>query len=409
MALSRGMTRLLAVTCGVTVANVYFAQPLLHTIARGLGTRQATAGFVVTATQLGFAAGLLLVVPLGDIIARRPLITTLLAVDAVALAASAAAPRLGVLAALAVLIGLSSVVVQMLIPYAATLARDEERAATIGTLMGALLLGILLSRTFAGAVSSVFGWRGVYAVAAGLMTVTAIVMSRALPATGREVGIGFGAQMRAVARLAANEPVLRWRALVGAAQFAAFSCFWTTVTFLLSDPPFGYSQGEIGLFALVGVAGALCVLPGGRLLDRHRHLRWRATGVCVVLLLVSFGVLAFGARGLSLLVVGALLMDACSQGVHVTNQAVIYDLVDAARSRVTTVYMTTYFVGGALGTTVGTAVYDRYGWHGACGVAACFCGIALLGWLAAHRHEREGDRDRASLAGPVARQPRPLG
>jgi predicted MFS family arabinose efflux permease len=392
MALSRGLTRLLAVTCGVTIANVYLAQPLLHTIATGLGTSQSTAGLIVTFTQLGYAAGLLLVVPLGDIVARRPLLTTLLAVDAVALAASAAAPRLGVLGALAVLVGVSSVVVQMLIPYAATLARDEERAATIGTLMSALLLGILLSRTFSGVVAGVLGWRGVYAVAASLMTVTALVMSRVLPATGREVGIGFGAQMRAVVRLAASAPVLRWRALVGAAQFAAFSCFWTTVTFLLSGPPFGYSQAEIGLFALVGVVGALCVLPGGRLLDRHRHLRWPVTGAGVALLLVSFGVLAFGTHGLSVLVVGALLMDACSQGVHVTNQAVIYDLVDAARSRVTTIYMTTYFVGGALGTTTGTAAYDRYGWHGACGVAAGFCGVALLAWLAAYRHERAGDR-----------------
>lgn len=245
MALSRGLTRLLAVTCGVTIANVYFAQPLPHTIVRGLGTGQATAGFIVTATQLGFAAGL------------------------------------------------------------------------------------LLSRTFAGVISSLLGWRGVYAVAAGLMAVTAFVMSRVLPATGREVGTGFAAQMRAVLRLAASEPVLRWRALIGAAQFAAFSCFWTTVTFLLSGPPFGYSQAEIGLFALVGVAGALCVLPGGRLLDRHRHLRRPATGAAVA--------------------------------------------------------------------------YGRYGWHGACGVAAGFCGIALLGWSATCHHERTGDRMRL---GPGAHHPR---
>jgi predicted MFS family arabinose efflux permease len=254
--------------------------------------------------------------------------------------------------------------------------------------MGALLLGILLSRTFAGVVAGAAGWRGVYAVAAGLMVVTAITVGRVLPAEAREVGIGYLSQMRAVVRLARREPVLRWRSLVGAAQFAAFSCFWTTVTFLLSGRSFGYTQTEIGLFALVGAAGAGCVLFGGRLLDRHRNLAWPVTGAALVLLLASFGVLAAGTYGLAWLAVGALLMDACSQAVHVTNQAVLYDLVDGARSRITTVYMTVYFVGGALGTTVGTAAYDRWGWGGACTAAAGFCVLALLAWSAARRHER---------------------
>ncbi|GHH85923.1 sugar transporter [Streptomyces sulfonofaciens] len=389
-ALSAALVRLLALTCGITVANVYYAQPLLNTIAHELGTSRSAAGILVTATQVGFAVGLVFVVPLGDIIARRPLISALLAVNAVALAASAVAPGLRVLSALAVLIGVSSVVVQMVIPYAATLARAEQRGRTIGTLMGAVLLGILLSRTFAGLVAGAAGWRCVYAVAAGLMAVLAVVVSRVLPAGGREVEIGYLGQMRAVLRLVRSEPVLRWRSLIGAAQFATFSCFWSTVTFQLAGPPFGYGQAEIGLFALVGALGAGCVLAGGRLLDRWRRLRWPVTGAGIALLLGSFGVLAAGAHSLAWLVVGALVMDACCQIVHVTNQAVIYDLVDAARSRIATVYMTTYFVGGALGTSVGVAAYDRYGWAGACTVSAALCGIALLGWLAAHRHERPG-------------------
>jgi predicted MFS family arabinose efflux permease len=388
MVLSRGLLRLLALTCGITIANVYCAQPLLHTIARALGTGQGAAGIVVTATQLGFAAGLLVVVPLGDIAARRPLITGLLVADAAALAASAAAPSLQVLAALGAVVGLTSVVVQLVIPYAATLARDEERAAVIGTMLGALLLGILLSRTFAGLIGAAAGWRGVYAVAAGLMTVLAVVVGRALPGGGREVGIGFAAQMRAVARLALAEPVLRWRAVIGAAQFAAFSCFWTTVTFLLSGPPFRWPQAGIGLFALVGAAGAGCAMAGGRQLDRRRHLRWPVTGAGAALLLGSFAVLAAGAHGLAWLIAGALLMDACSQVVHVTNQAVIYDLVAGARSRVTTVYMTVYFLGGALGSGLGTAAYGRYGWGGACAAAGAFCAAGLLAWLAARRHEQ---------------------
>ncbi|BCJ30482.1 MFS transporter [Actinocatenispora sera] len=272
--LSRGLLRLLAVTCGVTIANVYYAQPLLHTIASGLRVSQSAAGVVVTATQLGFAAGLILVVPLGDIVARRSLISTLLAVEAAVLAASAVAPNLGVLTALAVPVGLCSVVVQMTIPFAATLARPQQRASVIGTLMGSVLLGILASRTFAGVLAGVAGWRGVYGAAAGLMAVTAIVVARALPGADWEVSIGYLAQLRAVVRLARSEPVLRTRALIGAAQFAAFSCFWTTVTFLLAGPRYGFSQATIGLFALVGVAGAGCALAGGRLLDRYRHRRW---------------------------------------------------------------------------------------------------------------------------------------
>jgi predicted MFS family arabinose efflux permease len=402
VALPRGLVRLLAIVVGVTIANVYYAQPLLHAIAAGLGTSQSAAGLIVTATQLGFAAGLLLVVPLGDITARRPLFTTLLAADATVLAACAAAPALPVLAALAVFVGLTSVVVQMVIPYAATLASDQERAGTIGTLMGAVLLGILLSRTFAGLVASAVGWRGVYVVAAGLMVVMAVVMNRRMPGAGREIRVGYGAQLRAVGRLALSEPVLRWRALIGAAQFAAFSCFWTTVTFLLSGPPFRYSEAGVGLFALVGAAGASCALTGGRQLDRRRQLRWPVTGAAIMLLLGSFGLLAAGAHGLVWLILGALIMDACCQVVHVTNQAVIYDLTGSARSRITTIYMTTYFTGGALGTVAGTTAYDHFGWDGACAAAAGFCGVALLGWLATHHHERPAPRPATAATAPLS-------
>jgi MFS family permease len=160
------------------------------------------------------------------------------------------------------------------------------------------------------------------------------------------------------------------------------------VTFLLSGRPFGYSQAGIGLFALVGAASASCALAGGRQLDRHRHLRWPVTGIGVILLLGSFGLLAAGAYSLAWLIAGALVMDACSAAVHVTNQAVIYDLASSARSRITATYMTTYFAGGALGTTTGAMAYGRYGWDGACAVAAGFCGVALFGRLATRHHER---------------------
>lgn len=343
---------------------------------------------MVTATQGGFAAGLLLVVPLADITARRTLFAVLLLADAAGLAGMALAPSLPVLAAFAVPVGLTTVVVQMIIPFAATLASDAERGHVIGTVMGGLLLGVLLSRTTAGLVASVAGWRGVYVLAAGLTMLVAALLWRVLPGDGREVGAGYFAQMRAVAALAAGSPVLRWRAVMGAAQFAVFSCFWTTVTFLLAGRAYGYSQAAIGLFALVGAAGAGSALAGGRQLDRRRDLRWVLTGSAFLVMLGSFGLLAAGAHGaVAWLIAGALVMDACCQVVHVTNQAVIYDLTGSARARITTVYMTTYFAGGALGTTIGTAAYSRYGWYGACGAAALCCGAGLVAWAAARRHE----------------------
>src|ERR1700733_96760 len=195
---SGNLWRVLAFACGAVVANLYYAQPLLHTIASGLHVSQTSAALLVTVTQIGYAAGLLLLVPVGDIVRRRPLFTALLAADTVALAASAASPSLAPLGVFAVFVGVTSVVVQMLVPFAATLADDHERSKVIGTLLSGLLTGILLSRTFAGIVAQVAGWRGVYAVAAALTASTTVVLYRALPDRAREVSVGYGAQLRAV-------------------------------------------------------------------------------------------------------------------------------------------------------------------------------------------------------------------
>ena len=368
--LSPGLVRVMTVTCAVTVANLYYAQPLLHTIGSALHVSQTAASLLVTAGQLGYAAGLLLVVPTGDIARRRPLLTSLLAADTLALAASAIAPDLAILGALAVVVGVTSVVVQMLVPYAATLAPDEQRSRVIGTLMSGLLIGILLSRTFAGIIAQVAGWRAVYGAAAGAMALTTV---------------SYREQMRGVLATARAEPVLRWRSLIGACVFAAFGCFWTTVTFLLSGPQYGFSQLDIGLFALVGAAGAATASFGGRLLDARRELRWAATGAALLLMTVSFALIGLGGTNLggwslALLVIGVLLMDASVQATHVVNQSVIYDLLPSARSRLTTIYMTTYFVGGAVGSAAGSQAYEQWGWAGASATAAAFSllGLAVL-------------------------------
>jgi predicted MFS family arabinose efflux permease len=365
--LTRGQARLFAFTAGATCANLYYAQPLLPTIAASLHVSETSASLLVTITQLSYGVGLLLLVPAADITRRRPLFTWLLGIDTVAVAASAAAPDLRALGAFALVIGLTSVVIQMLIPFAATLAAESERTWAIGTVLSGLLTGILLSRTFAGAVAQLAGWRGVYAVAAVLMAATTVTLYRRLPDLPPEIETGYAAQLREALSLVRTQPVLRWRGLIGACAFGSFSAFWTTVSFLLARPPYDFNQLEIGLFALAGAAGALLSAFGGRHIDRRPRLRWPA---------------------LALLVAGTLFMDAAVQSSNLLGQSVIYGLLPQARSRITAVYMTTMFIGGALGSWAGAHAYERWGWAGACVAAAAFPALGLLCWLAAGRHER---------------------
>lgn len=391
-ALPRSLVRVMAFACGAIVANLYYAQPLLHAIATGLGVSQSTTSLLVTVTQLGYAAGLLFLVPTADIVRRRPLFTALLVTATVALAGCAAAPDIAVLGVLGLVVGLTSVVVQMLVPYAATLADDRERSRVIGSLMGGLLTGILLSRTFAGIISELLGWRGVYAIAAAGMAVTTAVLYKALPEHEREVSARYGAQLSAVLSVARNEPVLRWRALAGACGFAGFSAFWTTVPFLLAGPRYGFSQIEIGLFALAGAAGALASAKGGRHLDARPGLRWPVTGALLATQIASYLMMLAGDAGpewagLTLLVAGALGMDAGVQAANLTNQSVVYELLPAARARITAVYMTTLFLGGALGSLAGAHAYALWGWPGAAGTCAVFPAVGLAAWLGSRRHE----------------------
>ena len=391
--LTRGQARLLAFTAGATAANLYYAQPLLPTIATGLRVSQTSAALLVTLTQLSYGVGLLLLVPAADITRRRTLFCVLLGVVTIAVAASAAAPDLRTLGALALVMGLTSVVIQMLIPFAATLAAESERTHAIGTVLSGLLTGILLSRTFAGIVAQFAGWRGVYALAAVIMAATTAIVFRSLPDLPPEVKAGYGAQLRETFSLVRTAPVLRWRSLIGACGFGAFSAFWTTVAFLLAGPDYRFSQLEIGLFALAGAAGALVSAIGGRHIDARPKLRWPATGAVQATLLASFALIAVGAAhprwlGLTALVLGVLLMDAAVQSSNLLGQSVIYELLPQARSRLTAVYMTTMFVGGSAGSWAAAHAYERWGWAGSCGAAAVFPAVGLLAWIAARRHER---------------------
>lgn len=393
---------LFAAACGLAAANLYYAQPVLHTIAGHFGVTSGTAGLVVTFAQVGYAAGLGLLVPVGDLLNRRRLIPLLLVVTAVGLAASAASPDIGVLIALALLVGAGSVVAQMLVPMAASLADDEHRGRVVGTVMSGLLLGILLARTVSGLVAGVSSWRVVYLAAAILILAMAAVLGRGLPEEGERPHLSYGELLKSAAAVVVSEPLLRRRAAYGAVSFALFSIFWTTMAFLLAGPPFHYGDTVIGLFGLVGAAGALCANFAGRWADRE--LTRTTTLIFAMASALSFLPLWFGRHDLGLLILGIVVLDIGVQGMQVTNQSLIYRLRPDARSRVNSAYMVVYFAGGAIGSALGGAVYGSHGWGGVCVAGAA---VGTVSVLSAVVGLGIGDRWRPGLAPPDGADRRP--
>ena len=387
LGLSRRLMLVFAIACGLVAANLYYAQPMLETIARQFHATSASAGQVVTLSQLGFAVGLLLLVPLGDLLNRRRLITLTLGVTVLALIAMALAPTLAVLLVAGLAVGLTSVVAQMLVPFAATLANDANRGRVVGFVMSGLLLGVLLSRTIAGLISQVAGWRTVYGAAAALIVALAVILWRELPDTSvASEKVNYGKLLWSVVMIVREEPLLRRRAAYGALAFAAFSALWTSIAFLLARPPYGYSQAIIGLFGLVGVAGALAASFAGRWADGG--LARRTTGGFIGVALLAWGLIALGASDIFALIAGILLLDLGAQGIHITNQSEIYRLRPEARSRLTAAYMTTYFTGGALGSATSAALFAVAGWHGVAALGAGFITLALLLWLTERRQRQ---------------------
>ena len=374
-----GLVLVFALACGLSAANLYYAQPVLYDIARSFGTAESTTGLVVTLSQLGYALGLALLVPLGDILTRKRFLPAVLVVTAAGLVASAAAPSLGVLLAVALVVGLGSTVAQMLVPMAATLADEATRGRVIGQVMSGLLLGILLARTVSGLVAGVTSWRAVYLMAAAVTVGMAVVLGRVVPAEVERPSIRYGALLGSTVTLFRTEPLLRRRILFGALGFAAFSAFWTTMAFVLSGSPYHYGTTTIGLFGLVGAAGALCATVAGRWADRG--LTRTTTLAFAVLVLVSFLPLWLGRVDLAMMLVGVLALDVGVQGLQVTNQSIIYRLAPDARSRVNSAYMVCYFAGGALGSAAASWLYGSHRWAGVClfGAAIGAAAVVLAG------------------------------
>ena len=376
--LSPALILLMSVATGLAVASNYYAQPLLDTIARAFNLSASSAGFIVTAAQLGYAAGLLFLVPLGDMFERRMLIVSMTLLAAGGMLITASSQSLTMMIVGTALTGLFSVVAQILVPLAATLASPDKRGKVVGTIMSGLLLGILLARTVAGLLASLGGWRTVYWVASVLMVVMALALWRGLPKVKQENHLNYPQLLASVFSLFTQDKLLRTRALLGCLTFANFSILWTSMAFLLAAPPFNYSEGVIGLFGLAGAAGALGARPAGGLADKGKsHL---TTTAGLVLLLLSWAAIWYGHVSVLALIVGILVLDLTVQGVHITNQTVIYRVKPEARNRLTAGYMTSYFIGGAAGSLISASAWQHAGWSGVCGIGAIVAALNLLVW-----------------------------
>jgi predicted MFS family arabinose efflux permease len=374
--LTPAIVLLMSIATGLVVASDYYAQPLLHTIGLEFGLSTAAAGAIVTTAQLSFALGLLLLVPLGDLLERRSLIVTMTLFTAAGMALVAFAPSLVFVLAGTALAGLVSVVAQIMVPFAATLAAPHERGRVVGTVMSGLLLGILLARTAAGALASLGSWRTVYWVAAIMLVMLAAALWRVLPRYPGHAEMSYGALLRSVGTLMKEEPLFRARSILGALLFAQFSALWTSLTFLLANPPYSYPEATIGLFGLAGAAGAYAAKSFGRMADRG-HIN-RSTRLGLWLLLASWLALAAGGVSLAALLVGILVLDLAVQGLQVTNQSCIYRLRPDARSRITAGYMTTYFIGGAFGSSASASAYAHAGWRGVVLLGGALSVLSLL-------------------------------
>ncbi|MFR3355748.1 MFS transporter [Enterobacter hormaechei] len=384
--LSPALILLMSVATGLAVASNYYAQPLLDTIARAFDLSASSAGFIVTAAQLGYAAGLLFLVPLGDMFERRMLIVSMTLLAAGGMLITASSQSLTMMIIGTALTGLFSVVAQILVPLAATLASPEKRGKVVGTIMSGLLLGILLARTVAGLLASLGGWRTVYWVASVLMVIMALALWRGLPRVKQENHLNYPQLLASVFSLFTRDKLLRTRAILGCLTFANFSILWTSMAFLLAAPPFNYSEGVIGLFGLAGAAGALGARTAGGLADKGKSHMTTSAGL--VLLLLSWAAIWYGHVSVLALIVGILVLDLTVQGVHITNQTVIYRVKPDARNRLTAGYMTSYFIGGAAGSLISASAWQHAGWTGVCAIGAIVAAINLLVWWRGyHRQE----------------------
>lgn len=385
--LSGLQTLIVAAAAGLSVANIYYAQPLLDLMAHDLGIPPATVGLIVMLTQIGYGLGLIFIVPIGDLIDRRKLIIAQGLLLGIALVIVGAAETNAMLLAGMSAVGLSAVLVQTLVAQAAALATPAQRGRVVGTVTSGIVTGILAARSFAGTIADIGGWRAVYLTSAFITLVMVVVLMAMLPRQSAKRNTEtYAHALLSIPTMFLQERSLLYRGVLALLIFAAFSTFWTALVLPLSAPPFSYSHTRIGLFGLVGLAGAIAATCAGRLADGG-HGRW-TTGCSLAILLSSWGLIALLPVSTVMLLVGVVLMDLAVQAVHVTNLSTIVAFNPQKSGRLIGGYMVFYSVGSAVGAIAATAMYSRFGWMGISVLGAAFSAVALALWIKSEISER---------------------
>jgi len=365
----------MTVATGLIVANLYYNQPLLDEMARTFHVSKAKVGQVSSLTQIGYAVGMFFLAPLADMIKRKRMMMIIFFFIILSLLFTAASRSINLLIGASFLLGVASMIPQLLVPMAAHLAKPEERGKKIGVIMSGLLIGILLSRTFSGVIGHLWGWRIVFYIAAGIMMVTWLMIGIFLPEVEPDYTGSYGGLMTSLIDLVKHEPKLRVAALRGALCFACFSAFWATITFLLRDN-LHMGSDVAGYLGIAGAFGALAAGLMGRLSDKMNA--YKLSGFTILLIILSFVIFYFSAYSLFGLIVGVIVMDIGVQATHISNQSIIFALKPEARNRINTIYMVTYFLGGSAGSFLATQLWNSYQWNGVCAIGAIISTLTLV-------------------------------
>ncbi len=374
--LNKSLTFFMAVICGVTVANLYYIQPLEAQIATTFHVSENAVGIAVMLTQIGYALGLLLFVPLGDITDRRTMIFRMLLIVAVALIATGWSPTYEVMLIATFTVGLTTIIPQLIVPYAAQLAQPKEQGKVIGKVMSGLLVGVLLSRTFSGVVGSITGWRTVYFIAACLTFLLAFIIHYTFPKTKLKIKMSYYKLLKSIPALIKTQHHLREASCNGFFMFGSFSIFWTSLVFFLETPYFHMGAREAGLLGLTGIAGAIAAPQIGKWADRIGPYFTVRIGI----LLSTFAYICFLIFGFHILglIAGAIILNIGNQFAQVSNMTLIQSINDEIRSRNQAVFMFFYFIGGSLGSFLGTLCFQYFGWYGVCGIGLVFQITAII-------------------------------
>lgn len=376
--LSSSTLYLLSISAGLVVANLYYNQPLLHDIATSLKITDGEVSNVALSTQIGYAFGLLFIIPLGDKVSNLKIMKINFLILVISLLGVAISPSLGLMIFCSFLVGFTSTLPQLFVPMAAHLSDDAGRGRAIGIVMSGLLIGILGSRVLSGLIGEFFGWRTVFYGAAVLMTLLFFLLNAKLPLIQPKFGESYAKLMKSLWFYFKTEPGLRLAALRGALAFGSLSAFWTTFVFLMEDS-FGYGSAVAGGFGLFGIAGALGATVVGKLNNKVSKNKLILIGA--VLIIISWLIFLVSAHSLIGLIIGVIIIDLGVQSVHITNQNIIFSKNTEARNRVNTIYMVGFFIGGALGTTLGSMAWNSMGWTGVSIVGLVFSGIILIAQL----------------------------